>query len=167
MAYRSFLDDVPGNLKRSLSEAFVIKGRSTRTELVTFYLASQIAIGMVLTLALWLSHRSNPLIGPTFGQSVSLLFSIPLVALLVRRMHDQGRTGWWVLPYLILVAASTTGEDGRPYAELLIGSETPISLGFALIGIWLGLVILALLPPTTDTNEYGPNPRLEETEISA
>lgn len=64
-----------------------------------------------------------------FGALYLLASFIPNLALTVRRLHDIGRSGWW-----ILIA------------------------GLPLIGI-IVLLIFSVLDSTPGENEYGPNPK--------
>jgi uncharacterized membrane protein YhaH (DUF805 family) len=60
----------------------------------------------------------------------SLAVLIPSIAVAVRRLHDTGRSGWWVL---------------IDFVPLLIGS------------IWL--LVLMVLDSQPGENQYGPNPK--------
>ncbi len=82
--------------------------------------------------------------------TVSILFLLPLLSSTARRLHDSGRSGWWMmllyLPYVGWVAA-----QNRPDAELVVS-------GGILVG-FIALVVLLLLPGTPMENRYGTNPR--------
>ena len=65
------------------------------------------------------------------GVVYMLLLLIPGTAVLVRRLHDTGRSAWWLLMFLI-----------------------PL-LGFVVLFIFL------LLDSEDGENEYGPNPKTE------
>ena len=66
----------------------------------------------------------------------SMVASIPLMwislAIAVKRMHDRGRSGWWVLPMFLLM--------------------------LFLIGFIWWLVDLGILEGEEGTNRWGPNP---------
>lgn len=78
--------------------------------------------------------------------TVSILLFLPFIASGARRLHDSGRSGWWLmliyLPYLGWVAS-----DGNGRAELLFLGA--LALGF------LVLLILLLLPGTAGLNRFG------------
>src|ERR687885_610071 len=61
----------------------------------------------------------------------SLAVLIPSIAVTVRRLHDTGRTGWWILIGLI------------PFIGGII------------------LLIFMVLDSEPGTNQYGPNPKAE------
>ena len=64
-----------------------------------------------------------------FGALYSLAIFIPYLALTVRRLHDTGRSGWWMLIAVL-----------------------------PLIGVVV-LFIFSVLDGTPGENEYGPNPK--------
>ncbi|MCU0461747.1 MAG: DUF805 domain-containing protein [Bacteroidales bacterium] len=104
-------------------------GRARRTEYWMFVLFNII----FLTIAIVLDN----VIGTTFGDLpygflyliYALAVLIPGLAVVVRRLHDTGRSGWWILISLVP----------------LIGA------------IWL--LVLMLLDSEPEENEYGPNPK--------
>lgn len=67
--------------------------------LVTRFIGSALGIGTAL---------SNPA-----GTIYSLAVLVPGIAVAVRRMHDTGRSGWWILvPVANLVFLCLDSEDG-------------------------------------------------------
>lgn len=76
-------------------------GRSRRKEFWFFTLISSL-------LSIALSVADNVLGLPSFGDGYGLLAAlyslfifIPNIAVIVRRLHDQDRTGWWALIMLV------------------------------------------------------------------
>ncbi len=103
------------------------RGRARRTEywmFVLFNLIFSIA-AYIVDLILGTVFDGNGL----FHALYSLIVLIPSIAVSVRRLHDTGRSGWWLLIGLI-----------------------PI------IG-WIVLIVFFLLDSQPGTNEYGPNPK--------
>ncbi len=49
----------------------------------------------------------------------SLVTLLPSVAVGIRRMHDIGKVGWWILAplYNIYLAAQPTLNEGNPYSQ--------------------------------------------------
>lgn len=70
------------------------------------------------------------------GGLYSLFILVPSVAVLVRRLHDTGRTGWWVLLSFIPV-----------------------------IGV-LVLLFFAATEGTHGDNEYGPDPKTQPGSVN-
>jgi uncharacterized membrane protein YhaH (DUF805 family) len=113
----------------ALKKYAVFSGRSRRMEYWYFVLFN-IIVGVVLALIDMLigtfSAVSN--IGLLSG-IYSLAVLIPTLAVMVRRLHDIDRTGWWILINLIP----------------LIGA--------------IVLLVFALTPGTPGSNSYGPDPK--------
>jgi len=113
----------------ALKKYAVFNGRSRRAEYGYFFLFN-IILGVVLALIDMLlgtfSAVSN--IGLLSG-IYSLAVLIPTLAVMVRRLHDIDRTGWWILINLIP----------------LIGT--------------IVLLVFALTPGTPGSNQYGPDPK--------
>lgn len=134
------------------------KGRSTRAEY--WWAILFVAIINIITSKI-----------PYFSTVIGLGLIIPTLAIITRRFHDSGRSGWWVL---ILLAASIVGctialasilpsiinspEDTQKIYEAVIANIGSVSLGYG-IAIIAGIVslIFVLLPSGPD-NKYGPNP---------
>ena len=115
------------------------KGRATRSEYWYFMLFS-IIIALILT-ALD-SMIINPLLGiqplvetartGILGMLFSLGTLIPSVALAIRRLHDIGKSGWWIL----------------------LGVIPPVNI----IGIFV-LLYFFIKDSHPSENLYGPNPK--------
>lgn len=115
-----------------LSQYFDFSGRARRTEYWMFSLISAlIGIGLAIvdsTLGLpGAGEGSGPL-----NSLYSLAVFIPSLAVSVRRLHDIGRSGWWLLLALI-----------------------PI------IG-WIVLLIFHCTDSDPGKNQYGPNPKVPD-----
>src|SRR5215813_453221 len=105
------------------SNYFNFKGRSTRSAYWYFTLFMFIASLIAGIADVLLFHPEY--VGP-IGGIFSLATIIPSLSVFVRRLHDIGRTGWWLLLGLI-----------------------PI------IG-WIVLIVWACQPTVPQTNAYGP-----------
>ena len=103
--------DFFSSLKRNMTTAAYaqITGRASRSEYWWFYLFTVLVTAAADTY------------GGTLGNLASLAFFLPGLALLVRRLHDVGRSGWWFfitftiigIPVLFywLVRASDAGAN--------------------------------------------------------
>jgi uncharacterized membrane protein YhaH (DUF805 family) len=113
----------------ALKKYAVFSGRARRMEYWYFVLFNLI-VAIVLALI-------DTLLGTTTGVSsfgilsgiYSLAVLIPTLAVLVRRLHDIDRTGWWIFINLIP----------------LVGT--------------IVLLVFALTPGTPGSNRYGPDPK--------
>lgn len=115
---------------KALQNYAVFKGRSQRSEywfFVLFYLLISIVAGILD--GMFGTFDENAGFG-VFGLLVTLGLLIPSISVGVRRLHDIGRSGWW----------------------LLIGIVP-------LIG-WIVLIVFAVMDSAPGENEYGPNPKL-------
>lgn len=171
-------------------------GRATRAEFWWWALAVFI-VSSVLGVV---ESAFNTLTGGESYSVLSAIFSLavllPNMAVTVRRLHDIGKSGWWLLlwivavvaPWLILAGLAVGAVYSTFYAAGL--SPGPIEffsdllIGFALIWILaiLGLILALLISLAiviwqiiwlarqgqTGPNRYGPDPRApEETPAAA
>lgn len=114
---------------RPLMRYATFSGRASRTELGWFTLLA----GMLLVMAQsfdWLLFGSASATRPEFFTKVGIaLLALPSVALIVRRLHDTDRSGWWLLLMFVPV-----------------------------IG-WTIMLLNCLRPGRRGRNAYGPVPR--------
>lgn len=78
------------------------RGRARRSEFwwfALFVFLAQFALGLIDAALFGTGPGATRLLNPLFSLAVFL----PSLAVSVRRLHDIGRTGWWVLIYLIPV----------------------------------------------------------------
>jgi len=98
---------------------FNFSGRSRRSEYWYFSLFLVIlAIAAILIDTFVLGYAYPDTIGPAYIV-YALAVIIPSLSVSVRRLHDIGRTGWWLLLYftvvggiLLIVWACLRGEPG-------------------------------------------------------
>lgn len=92
---------------------------------------------------------------PVFSALFNLLIFLPNISLTVRRLHDTGRSGWWLLaPFFpAFVSAFILVVAGEQAGALVAG-----------VGVFVGLgTIVTLLvwfcrASSPGDNRYGPNP---------
>ena len=101
-------------------------GRARRQEYWMFFLVNLI---ITITIAIGFVEGSLGSAG-ALGVIYSLAVFIPFIAVSMRRLHDTGRSGWWLLIGFIP----------------LIGS--------------LVLLIFMLLQGVAETNDYGEDPKI-------
>jgi uncharacterized membrane protein YhaH (DUF805 family) len=83
------------------------RGRARRSEYWYFFLFHMI---IVITLALVDSAIDSKLLSNIY----TLIIFLPSIAVGVRRMHDVGKSGWFLLiPIYNLVLACTEGDTGE------------------------------------------------------
>ncbi|HWU73345.1 MAG TPA: DUF805 domain-containing protein [Sphingomonas sp.] len=153
-----------------LTHAFRFRGRSTRNEVVSFWLLSTLAEAGTLIL-----DGPPPPLFYALGIAWSALWAWPWIPLLVRRLHDQGRGAWWALIPLSVAPLSAlewlTAPDGHAASisfhlgplRLVKGlASTPWTIALMIVFIALAVanVLLFLWQPTRGANRFGPDPRL-------
>jgi len=132
-------------------------GRSTRTELALFYvLVTALNIGVD-----FLGGLLGPRVAPYLALLLLLAIACPTLALLVRRLHDSGRSGWWLLaglPGFGFASWHLWLKLFDPYAMSPLNDFSfPVGLGVALLTTLL--FVLLLWNDEEAANRYGPNPR--------
>jgi uncharacterized membrane protein YhaH (DUF805 family) len=130
------------------------RGRSTRTELIGLYL-----IVLLANLPVWLIGIDGDA-RRWVDAGLALLLLCPAIALGVRRLHDSGRSGWWMLLALPWLPATIWEFIVRPDSWRMpaqLHHPWWIMLPVGLCTLALGALLL--LDDDVDTNRYGPNPR--------
>lgn len=97
---------------------------------------------------------------------LSLAILIPSLAVQVRRLHDTGRSGWWLGGYYLLYAvymamafSSVAAIDPTAGTEPNMGMfGMTMVLGLGLFVYMIALLVFYVLPGTTGDNRYGPDP---------
>jgi uncharacterized membrane protein YhaH (DUF805 family) len=127
---------------------------------VVYYWIASALLGVVLNFTV---GTVAPRTALTFGNLLQFVLVLPMFALFVRRLHDQGKSGWWglLLPLSLLLGIPRVVTEVRgDVVEIIVERSTPISLAADLCA--LAAFVLCLWRGTDGTNRYGPDPRLEE-----
>jgi len=113
-----------------LKKYAVFEGRARRKEYWYFFLFNiMIMLGLVILDALVFQTSADQKFGPLIS-IYSLAVLIPTFAVQIRRLHDIGRTGWWLLLSLLPIIGSIV------------------------------LIIFYCTDSEPGTNLYGPNPKI-------
>ena len=137
-----------------------LRGRATRTEVWTYLIFGN-AVFSLLAICLEFIVGERTIGPPTVISSVqSVLFLLPIPALLGRRLQDFSVNGWlsMVLIPIFVLAAFTENAGPR-----LVWIEKTISNPFAggiILAVILFAYVIAIIPPTKGENQYGRDPRL-------
>lgn len=156
--YRSF----PEAIRVCLSKYLTFRGRASRSEYWWFYLFTMLA-GNILPLI-------GVMLGVVLGPVVAILLGIlylalmpPLLSVNVRRLHDVGRSGWWIggamiaFPAFGILAAiaGIASEGPDQLASETAGPLFAIMVGLAvLIGLAYGITMLVF---SVKRGDPGPN----------
>lgn len=127
-------------------------GRATRTEYWTFAAFAALAFFLLLFTV------------PVLGLIFLLGTFLPGLALAVRRLHDSGRSGWWMLlpglafPAWLLIFIASAASALAVRNDLL--DDDTYFLVATLIMLAASLPVLAFLaaPPSAGDNAFGPQP---------
>ena len=89
---------------------------------------------------------------------VNLFAYVYLIKTSVRRLHDMGLSGWWVLPSVVFTLVSTittvvSAVSGSSNAFFAVCDVCALILNLAIVA-WLGFA-----KGTQGPNKYGPDPR--------
>ena len=131
-----------------------VSGRSRRTEFWLFWLAAMIVQMLTGYIDAATSQATLAVgMGP-FTLITTLILLVPAATVGIRRLHDIGRSGWWMLlfglPYVAWLISVDSGAQGViPALALLLGSVV--------------LLVLMVQPGMISDNAYGSNPKAEMT----
>lgn len=118
------------------------------------------------------------------GLLCSLVLMIPTLAALTRRLHDTGRSGWWVLLYALGIIAVYGAMIAvfYPVADQLLAEgdnmmlatifadavmDSPVASGVMMCGslftivMWLITLIFSVMDSRWGENKYGPSPKYQ------
>ncbi len=107
----------------------------------------------------------------------SLAILVPNVAVQVRRLHDTGRSGWWIGGFYLFYAVFLVSMLAIGLSALGGFAPGAASVNFAAYGLMIGvgalvilvyalvLLVFFFLPGTTGPNRYGPDPKNPEANL--
>lgn len=132
-------------------------GRARRSE-YWYYALCNVLISIVLGIADYLIGLEINVLRSIY----SLAVFIPGLAVLVRRMHDIGKSGWFVLTFLIPVFVGA-GWLGVISTTTLSGDAPDPTMSILpallLIGAIVWMIVLLCKNGQEGPNEYGPDPK--------
>ncbi|MDH6222616.1 DUF805 domain-containing protein [Streptomyces pseudovenezuelae] len=117
----------------ALKKYAVFSGRARRKEYWNFALF--VGIIYIVLLVIALASKQTALLGLAGAFYLGVL--IPSLAVGVRRLHDTGRSGWWLLFGIVPIAGAIT------------------------------LLVFACSDSTPGPNQYGPNPKEDALTYAA
>lgn len=111
---------------------------------------------MALFGGLWPQNLLDAGFGPA-SAVFFLVVAIPSLSLGVRRLHDTGRAGWWILlPAAPGIAQSALVATG---GAAVMTSVLSLVLGFLTLAASIILLIFYVKDSQPGDNAYGPNPK--------
>ncbi|HEX8193132.1 MAG TPA: DUF805 domain-containing protein [Allosphingosinicella sp.] len=128
------------------------RGRSTRSEFVAFWLLTMLLGVLLFPLGYGVAREVADL-------TLATVTICPMAALGVRRLHDQGRSGWWLLPGLPAVLWSFWTAIHGVQDPYTLAPKGPAWFQIACLAGVLTVMILMALHPQSGPNRYGLDPR--------
>ncbi len=191
------------NFCHVLRHTFCLRGRAARRELWGFFLIPWLVFLGATTVLAGL-HYLMKMVDITAHWCIALIFAInvlfvfllaalfvPFFTLCIRRLHDVGRSGKWMVAWAVLNAppalmAFSALACGEPFMALAAFVAAPMLLSHLLpdAAVATGSLVLTLLflianlllfffllihflsSGDEGSNEYGPNPNFSRKQIS-
>ncbi|QHQ37164.1 DUF805 domain-containing protein [Algicella marina] len=146
-------------------------GRSTRSEYWWFFLASVLFMALAFAIAFVATLLSDFSIGDIFGSASGIIFVLTLalptllvwvasLAVTVRRLHDLGFSGWWLLGYLFVTTVLGNVTDG-----LITNPQIVYQLAIANLAISFAGLVVMMIPGRRGPNAYGEDPRFDDVSV--
>ncbi|MCP3462730.1 DUF805 domain-containing protein [Bradyrhizobium sp. CCGUVB23] len=99
------------------------------------------------------SFDRTDLILKAFGLA---LFSWIFLATAIKRLHDRDRSGWWIVAFFLVPGLYSQFSDLLPHSNWVL----PFSLTASILWLW-GLIEMFIVPGTSGSNRFGPDPLAE------
>lgn len=176
-----------GAITTCLRKYVVFSGRATRAEFWWWVLAVVIASIAASIADSVINGLTRGNIDGVLSGIFALAVLLPNLAVTVRRLHDIGKSGWWLLAWIVLVVGPWVILGGliigATFGALFSAGSAPnlieffaeLLIGFALIWVLviLGFIFALLVSVAviiwqiiwlarqgeTGANRYGPDPR--------
>jgi uncharacterized membrane protein YhaH (DUF805 family) len=172
---------------RPLKRYAEFRGRSPRAEFWWFFL-----FVFIVYIAMWLmlagsigsmaaSDQQDPasaMMGVFGGAGLLMVvfwlaILIPSIAVQVRRLHDQNRSGWWIgafyllyLAYIVMLFGTMGSMAGNPEAaEGSMGLVAGVGIfALAMLVYMIVLLVFYCMPGTRGPNRFGEDPYGQDVE---
>ena len=142
----------------------VFEGRARRKEYWMFTLFNVIFViaAALLDVVLFGASPDNPTKPRYLTSLYGLFVFLPTLTVTVRRLHDIGRSGWWLAGYYaVAVVCSIMMVTG--VVLMLGGKSSGLTLGavglaiLMIAAVWM--IVWMCFDSQTGENEYGPDPK--------
>jgi uncharacterized membrane protein YhaH (DUF805 family) len=144
-------------ITRAFLNAFNFRGRAQRSEFWRFLLFTVLGLCVFRVLdVVALGLLGTPLFSTLFALAVA----IPVLAVMVRRLHDTDRSAWWLfVPFGVLAAAfflyiNTSAAPSSAFVEV---ATIAVIANLVLIGFFL-LIVWLSVGGTNGVNRFGADP---------
>ena len=140
------------NFVRVMENYAVFEGRASRSEFWWYVLATVIVAFFVGVPALFLSFI--PYAPYILAYGFVLAIFTPTLAVIVRRLHDTGRSAWWSLGFVVSAVYELANFLAPPGFDTLFWLVYIILLLYNIV-----LLIFMALPGNSGENKYGADPQ--------
>lgn len=164
-------------IKICFQKFFDFTGRARRSEYWWFALF-QVLVSIPCA---FMDGLLEAAVGVSFLNTVaSIVLFFPSLTVSFRRLHDIGRSGWWIgvatilgcIGIIALIASISLGTgldwtDDKAVVSALFGAKSLLVWLPLIASIILGIIIFvfSLLDSERGENKYGPNPKYEMKSI--
>ena len=142
-----FMDTVQITLYLFIKKYFTFRGRSNRSEYISLVILF-VVLDYTLSLCLRFFYKNDSSI-IEFVITGAILF-FPMIALMIRRLHDFNKSGWWIFMIFMLLESLYLSFQNHPifleYIELFMWA------------MWGPILVLALIKGTPGPNRFGNEP---------
>lgn len=155
-------------VKDGLKRLTDVKDRTRRADFWWYVLAYCIASFVV-------SWFAGVFLPATVVPFVDVVLSLLLIAITIRRLHDTGKSGWWVIVcwvanlimqiYVVKMMNDGVLDSGNT-EELMTSFTDPVLLTVGAVGGIISIVIFifTLLDSKVEDNKYGKSPKYVKWE---
>lgn len=140
------------NFVRVMENYAVFEGRASRSEFWWYVLVTVVVAFFVGVPALFLSFI--PYAPYILAYGFVLAIFTPTLAVIVRRLHDTGRSAWWSLGFVVSAVYELANFLAPPGFDALLWLVYIILLLYN-----IALLVFMALPGNRDENKYGADPR--------
>jgi len=167
-----FLFSFKGRVNRAKFWAFYLGGTFVASAVIIVLIALEQTLSSAAPLGFLIGTHPQTPVGWASELAVAvvyLLFIYVIIAMVVKRLHDRGKSAWWLVFFYgaPLVFFGVAFFLGWPPHNDFPGQ--PIVMGVAFLACWLicvwYMVELLFLPGTRGANRFGPDPRVKPERI--
>jgi len=157
-------------IKTCFRKYFTFSGRARRSEYWWFYLFT-LLLGFAAGIIDAILGTGTEDLG-VFGATASLVTLIPSLSAQVRRLHDVGRSGWWIggaiiaAVMFIIVLVGTFGVTGIDESSDNFTGAFGVAIIIFVIAFFIyAITILVFMCQDSQqgANKYGPNPKYDSS----
>lgn len=139
------MDPVQGAVTSVLRNALNLNGRAARPEFWWFALTAFV----VYVMGGWILGASR---------IVNPVLAVLTLAVAVRRLHDTGRSGWWVIPLYVPFAGSPVAVVLTLWTYVVLVGPLSSLIVTAVILVEVAVLVMLAQPGARGPNRYGPDP---------